>query len=125
MFDSFGWLFRVAKIRKVEAIGFTAPEFELTGIDHGSYNLKNLRGKIVLLEFWSVDCPICAHILPEVNSLIKKKAGEDFVALAVSREEDVAQIKRHLKDHPRDASVVLNNKAIWQTYDRRIITQGR
>ena len=101
--------------------GFKAPEFALKGMDGRSYRLADLRGKIVLLEFWSVSCPFCKGILPEVNALIRKEAGEDFVALAVAREEDADEIKRHVRDEPRNA-IVVHDKATWQTYDGPSIT---
>lgn len=102
--------------------GFKAPEFALKGIDNNSYSLASLKGKILLLEFWSVSCPYCQRILPDVNALIKKDAGKDFVALAVAKEEDAEEIKRHLKDEPRNATVVLKDKVTWQTYNSESIT---
>jgi protein-disulfide isomerase len=84
--------------------------------------LANLKGKIVLLEFWSVSCQFCKRILPEVNALLKKEAGEDFVALAVAKEDDAEEIKKHLREQPRNATVVVNDKAAWQTYNSQGIT---
>ena len=104
------------------APGFRAPEFTLKGIDNNSYSLTNLKGKIVLLEFWSVSCPFCKRILPEVNALTRNMAGADFVALAVAREEGADEIKRNLQEEPRYASVVVNDKATWQTYNSEGIT---
>jgi peroxiredoxin len=104
------------------APGFKAPEFTLKGIDNNPYSLTKLKGKIVLLEFWSVNCPFCKRILPEVNALIKHVSGEDFVALAVAREEGADEIKRHLQEEPRNATVVVNDKATWQTYNSEVIT---
>jgi peroxiredoxin len=102
--------------------GFKAPGFTLKGIDNNSYSLADLKGKIVLLEFWSVSCPFCRQILPEVNSLIKNHAGKDFVVLDVAREDDAEEIRKHLKDEPRNATVVVNDKATWQTYNSEGIT---
>jgi thiol-disulfide isomerase/thioredoxin len=102
--------------------GFKAPGFTLKGVDSSQYSLSSLKGKIVFLEFWSVSCPFCKRILPEVNSLIKKNAGSDFVALAVSREEDSEEITKDLRENPRNAVVVVNDKATWQTYDSQGIT---
>jgi thiol-disulfide isomerase/thioredoxin len=102
--------------------GFKAPEFSLKGIDNHPYGLANLKGKIVLLEFWSVSCPFCKQMLPEVNALIKKEAAEDFVALAVAREEDLQEIREHLRKEPRNAIVVANDPFTWQTYNSRGIT---
>src|SRR6186997_1804804 len=84
--------------------------------------LGNLKGKIVLLEFWSVSCPFCKQILPEFNSLIKKVAGKDFVALDVSREDSAGEIRNNLRESPREAIVTLFDKTAWQTYNRQIIT---
>jgi len=102
--------------------GFKAPGFTLKGTDNHLYRLANLKGKIVLLEFWSVSCQFCKRILPEVNALLKKEAGEDFVALAVAREDDAEEIKKHLREEPRNATVVVNDKAAWQTYNSQGIT---
>jgi thiol-disulfide isomerase/thioredoxin len=102
--------------------GFKAPEFAFKGIDSNSYSLASLKGKIVLLEFWSVSCPFCRQILPEVNALVKKESGKDFVALDVTREEDAGEITKHLQSEPRSATVVINDKATWQTYNRESIT---
>jgi len=104
------------------SLGFTAPDFTLVGIEKQAYNLKQLRGKIVFLEFWSVSCPFCKQILPQVNSLIKSKAGKDFVALAIAREDNRDEIEAYLKERPLSADVVLNEKSTWQSYDSRVIT---
>jgi thiol-disulfide isomerase/thioredoxin len=102
--------------------GFKAPEFTFKGIDNNSYSLASLKGKIVLLEFWSVSCPFCRAILPEVNSLIKKQSGKDFVALDVAREDDAGEITKHLQGEPRNATVVVNDKTAWQRYNSESIT---
>ncbi|MEW6127965.1 MAG: TlpA disulfide reductase family protein [Acidobacteriota bacterium] len=102
--------------------GFKAPDFSLKGIDNSSFDLRSLKGKIVLLEFWSITCPFCQRILPEVNSLIKKNKNEDFVAIAVARENDIAEVNKYLAQNPREAKVALSNEEIWQTYNRPTIT---
>jgi thiol-disulfide isomerase/thioredoxin len=97
--------------------GFKAPDFTLADIDKKVFQLKQLGGKIVFLEFWSVSCPFCKQILPQVNTLIKSKAGEDFVALAIAREESREEVEAYVKQHPRNANVVLNERATWQSYN--------
>jgi len=102
--------------------GFKAPDFKLVGLDNKSYNLEDLKGKIVLLEFWSTTCPFCEHILPQVNSLIRKNRGQDFIALAISREANPEEVRNYLKNHPCEAPVVLGDRATWQTYNSQGIT---
>lgn len=104
------------------ATGFRAPDFSLMGVDNGSFNLQDLRGKIVLLEFWSVSCGFCQRILPEVNALLQKNKGDDFVAVDIAKESDADQVNKYLAKNPREARVALNNGQIWPVYNRQIIT---
>jgi peroxiredoxin len=102
--------------------GFRAPDFTLKGLEEEQYTLASLKGKIVLVEFWSVNCPVCRRVLPEVNTLIEKNRGADFVALAVAREENAEEIKANLREHQRSALIALYDRSAWQTFDRAIIT---
>jgi thiol-disulfide isomerase/thioredoxin len=104
------------------SVGFKAPAFSLKGLDHRAYGREQLKGKIVLLEFWSVNCPVCKRVLPEVNSLVKRVAGKDLVALDVTREESVEEINSNLRENPREATVTLFEKSAWETYNRQTIT---
>jgi thiol-disulfide isomerase/thioredoxin len=37
-----------------------------------SYSLKDFRGKIVLLDFWTLGCINCQHIIPDIERLQRK-----------------------------------------------------
>lgn len=104
------------------SVGFKAPAFKLTGLDQHKYDLPALRGKVVLLEFWSVACPHCQRILPEVNALVAKHRGDKVTALAMARETEAAEVKDHLQEHPRRAVVALHSEAVWQRYNEQGIT---
>jgi len=41
-----------------------------------TYTLKDFRGKIVLLDFWTLGCINCQHIIPEVKKLQEKFSKE-------------------------------------------------
>jgi thiol-disulfide isomerase/thioredoxin len=104
------------------AVGFKAPAFSLKGLDNNLYTLEKLKGKIVLLEFWSVSCPFCKSILPEFNALVKKLADKDFIVLDVAREASAGEINSNLRESPREATVTLNDQSAWQTFDRQTTT---
>ena len=57
-----------------ELIGKPAPEWEVTDWIHSEpLQLKNIRGKVVLVRFWTTpDCPFCAASAPSLNEFHKK-----------------------------------------------------
>ena len=102
--------------------GFQMPVLSVRTTDNSQYTSADLKGKIVLLQFWSVSCPFCKALLPDVNALIKKNAGSDFLALDIAREDDANIIKANVKEFPRSAVVTVRDQAAWETFDRPVIT---
>ena len=68
--------------------GETAPDFTVELVDGSQLSLKELRGKVVLLNFWATWCPPCRQELTRVQKdIIDRFAGKEFVFLPVSRGE--------------------------------------
>ena len=73
--------------------GTPAPAFELPLVGGGSsLSAEQLRGKVVLLNFWRTDCPPCEHEMPAMERLYRALAGSDFELVAVSVGEDEAVV---------------------------------
>ena len=67
-----------AHIRKVDPLGYEAPEFPAGKEWFNSSPLsfkKELRGKITVLDFWTYCCINCIHVLPDLAYLREKYAG--------------------------------------------------
>ena len=54
---------------RLEMIGKPAPDFSATDIDGNPISLKDYRGKIVLLDFWSTTCGPCIGEIPNVKKV--------------------------------------------------------
>ena len=54
-------------------IGKPAPDFELTGVDGKTVVLKDLRGRVVVLDFWYRDCGWCITAMPQVIELARRR----------------------------------------------------
>ncbi|WP_417016358.1 TlpA family protein disulfide reductase [Alistipes sp.] len=68
--------------------GDPAPDFTVEMFDGSRVTLSDLRGKVVLLNFWATWCPPCREELTHVQSeIIDRFAGREFLFLPVSREE--------------------------------------
>jgi thiol-disulfide isomerase/thioredoxin len=59
-----------------------APDFTTPALDGGTCSLSAHRGKPVLVEFWSLGCPHCRHMIPELDQLARRM-GDDLVILSV------------------------------------------
>ena len=69
-------------------VGDPAPDFSVALFDGSHLTLSELRGKVVLLNFWATWCPPCRQELTRVQKdLIDRFAGHDFLFLPVSRGE--------------------------------------
>ncbi|HEX5105648.1 MAG TPA: redoxin family protein [Pirellulaceae bacterium] len=66
---------------------FGQPAPELAGIvewkNTDPRSLKELRGNVVILDFWSYSCSICIHHMPDLAKLVEKHKGEKLVALTL------------------------------------------
>ena len=92
-----GSLARVNAQEKVTLVkvGDDVPEFVVEMFDGQKINIKDLKGKIVLINFWATWCPPCQEELKRVQKeIIDRFKGKDFVFLAISREESKEQVKK-------------------------------
>jgi len=60
-----------------------APDFKLKDLNDSIVSLTNYRGKVILLDFWSVHCAPCIKEIPNSNTLQDKLKGKDFVVVTV------------------------------------------
>jgi peroxiredoxin len=61
--------------------------FTLTDLNGKSWTLKDLKGKIVMLNFWATWCPPCRKEMPDLESLYKQFEPEGFIIFGVSDDE--------------------------------------
>jgi cytochrome c biogenesis protein CcmG, thiol:disulfide interchange protein DsbE len=66
-------------------IGERAPEFSLTTFDGQTYNLSDLRGKVVLLNLWASWCKPCEQEAPDLEAAWRHyQSREDVLFLGVA-----------------------------------------
>ncbi|MEW5826477.1 MAG: redoxin domain-containing protein [Candidatus Bipolaricaulota bacterium] len=71
-------------------VGNTAPDFSSTTTDGTPFTLWEMRGSVVLLDFWGAWCPPCRASLPHLDELVATYAERGVVAVLVSTDLDVA-----------------------------------
>jgi thiol-disulfide isomerase/thioredoxin len=68
-------------------IGQLAPDFTLSDLTGKSVSLADLRGKVVIVNFWATWCPPCRAEMPSMELLHRELSGEGLVLLAVNIEK--------------------------------------
>jgi thiol-disulfide isomerase/thioredoxin len=63
------------------------PETALLSLTNVPLKLSDLKGKVVLLNFWATWCPPCREEIPSMMKLNKAMAGKPFQMVAVSIDE--------------------------------------
>ncbi|HEY2113565.1 MAG TPA: redoxin family protein [Candidatus Angelobacter sp.] len=65
-----------------------APEFEISTLQGQQVSLKQLAGRIVVMDFWATWCPPCRASVPELKELTKKYPVEKLTLISVSADKD-------------------------------------
>ena len=70
--------------------------------------LADLRGRVVLVNFWATWCEPCREEMPSMQRLRAALAGRPFVVLAVNLAESEARVRRFLEQTPVPFPVLLD-----------------
>ena len=65
-----------------------APPFEVTTLSGQRISLDDLRGKVVLIDFWATWCGPCREALPHLQKIARKFEGQPLVILSVSLDSE-------------------------------------
>ena len=86
----------VAQAAPKPVVGEMAPDFELTLIDGSKVSLAELKGQVVLLNFWATWCVPCRKELPTLDSYygLQKKHGLKMFAITTEGSVPIAQLKQ-------------------------------
>ena len=75
-----------------------APDFELPSMNGGKVRLSSLRGKVVILNFWTKTCRPCLEEMPGIASLGKALAPHpDMALLTISTDDSLEDARETLK----------------------------
>jgi len=97
--------------------GKEVKNFSTTDMNGKKYKLKDLKGKIVILNFWFINCPPCRAEILELNKLVREyKDSSDIVFLAIAL-DNKSDLMIFLKSNPFDYAIIDSGRDIANQYD--------
>jgi peroxiredoxin len=95
-------------------------DFTLTDLAGKGWHLRELQGKVVLVNFWATWCPPCRKEMPDLDALYRKHQKKGFVILALSDEEE-AKVKPFIQQSGYRYPVLLDPGG---TVAKRFVVDG-
>lgn len=86
-----------AQLRKLDLVGKPL-ELRFTDLGGKDVSLKNLAGKVVLVDFWATWCGPCRAALPEVKETYAKYRGKGFEIIGISFDKDKDTLTKFVAD---------------------------
>lgn len=107
-------------------VGMKAPDITTdTWLNSAPLHLQDLRGKVVMVEFWTFGCYNCRNVEPHVKSWYKTYADQGFLVIGVhspefSYEHDLTNVKKYIQEHDIRYPIPIDNDfSTWNRYGNR------
>lgn len=93
-----------------------APEFELKSVDGSAFRLSELRGRVVLLNFWATWCIPCRAEIPELNEMHRELESKGLTIIGASWNDSPELLRRFEKDIKIEYKVLLDAESIQNKF---------
>ncbi|HRH80815.1 MAG TPA: TlpA disulfide reductase family protein [Thiobacillaceae bacterium] len=92
-----------------------APDVAIAGVA-GAASLADLRGKVVLVNFWATWCPYCRHEMPAMQEFYDEHRGRGFEIVAFSTDEDAAAVGEFMAEKGYSFPAPMADAAIQRAF---------
>jgi len=87
----------MAAVEKKIGLNLPARDFSIELLDGASFSLSGQRGKVVLVDFWDVNCLPCRKEMPNLKKLHSEFADRGLAIVGISLDTDKALLRKYLK----------------------------
>ena len=95
-----------------------APNFTLQARDGGQVSLSDLRGEVVMINFWATWCGPCREEMPHLEALHQRYSDLGFTLLGVNVEEDSRLSDKFLEETPVTFDILFDpQNGVSELYD--------
>lgn len=95
-----------------------APDFTLKSLSGENLKLSEMRGEVIMINFWASWCGPCRQEMPILEKIYQKYQPLGFTLLGVNVEEDINDAKNYLKDVQVSFPILFDNtNKVSQLYE--------
>jgi peroxiredoxin len=99
-----------------ESINCKAPDFKVATINGDTIELNKLKGKIVVINFWFMECAGCMEKIPDINRLVDEYKSKDIVFISMSSNSMFSINSDTISKHKLNSIIVPDCKKIADKY---------
>jgi len=92
-----------------------AENFSAAAMDGQTVELSDLKGKVVVISFWTTRCPICHEEIPKLNNLAAQYKNRNVVFLGLTTDNE-AKVEAYVKKNPFNFNIIPNSFGILLKY---------
>ncbi|MBA2335290.1 MAG: peroxiredoxin family protein [Pyrinomonadaceae bacterium] len=104
------------RLQKVPQEGMNLPDFSARKIDGTPLAASDLSGKVVVLNFWFIGCPVCFSEMPKLNALAAKFVGNENVVFVAMTADPAGSVKKFLAREKFDYQMIGDAKPVLKMF---------
>ncbi|MDT4897125.1 MAG: cytochrome c-type biosis protein [Acidobacteriota bacterium] len=93
-----------------------APEIELKNTAGAPTKLSDLRGRVVLLNFWATWCVPCRTEIPELNDMHRELEAQGFTVVGASWNDTISDIQGFQQEIKVDYPILLDSESVGDKF---------
>jgi len=93
-----------------------APDFELENIAGGKTKAADLKGKVLVLDFWATWCEPCIMEIPKFNKMADEFKGKNVQVVGITVESPHADIKPKVEETGMKYTVLVGNDSVVDVF---------
>ncbi len=99
--------------QQIIKVGSTAPDFVVESVNGEVFDLQELKGKVVVITFWSTTCEICKAEIPKLNTLTVDYKDVVFLGMTTDQGE---KLNNFLTKKPFKFNIIQNSFSVFMKY---------
>lgn len=110
------------QVKELPQIGYKAPSFKLKGLDGKDYSLEQIKGKPLVVNFWTSWCPPCKQEAPELVKLYNQHRSKlEVYAANLTSQDSLEDVQAFVNEYGFSFPVLLDQEG---TVGQRYQLQG-